>query len=177
MEFQNYDDYMRSALSFSSTGAQIGMQDSFPMSMPNNCTMGMQGCCSNMNYPNMCMTPFNNMHMASNQMWQTQSCDLEKLYPDCYRVLLPLVVSACRNISMPITEEMLDKMTDDIYDKAVTDDRINVNITVEIDNRETKSDNENRQTFNKPPRRNPRRNRFLRDLIRILLLRELIGRR
>lgn len=191
MEFQNYDDYMRSALGFSAMCSPIGMQGNFPM--------GVNGYCSNMNCPNNCMVPFNNMNMASNQMWQTQSNDLEKMYPDCYRVIYPMVVSACRNVAMPITEETLDRMTDDIYDRAVTDNRISVNITVEIDNRDSKSDsedrkntnskfdsenrqnssskfdNENRQMFNRPPIRRPHRNRFLRDLIRILLLRELIG--
>lgn len=199
MDFQNYDDYMRNTLGFSGMGSPMGMQSSFPMGMQNNSAMGMNGCCSNMNYPNMCITPYSNTNMVSNPMWQTQSCDLEKMYPDCYKVIYPMVISACRNVAMPITEEDLDRMTDDIYDRAVTDNRISVNITVEVDNRDSKSDSEDRQNrnskfggedrqnssskfgsedrqmLNRPTIRRPHRNRFLRDLIRILLLRELIG--
>ena len=70
---------------------------------------------------------------------------------------------------IPMTEEMLDMMTDDIYDRVEADGRINVDISVEVRNNEEVQ--ENRQ------RRPRRRNRFLRDLIRILLLRELLRRR
>ena len=108
-------------------------------------------------------------------MWQDSSCDLERMYPDSYRVVYPMVVSTCRNVSMPVTEDMIDRMTDDIYDRAVADGRINVDISVELETRED-SKEEDRQMINRPPRRR-RRNRFFRDLIRILLLRELIGRR
>ncbi len=151
MEFKNYDDYMRSTLGFSGMGT------------PN------MGC---MNCDNMCVMPFQGMN--SNQMWQSQSCDLERMYPDCYRVVYPMVVSACNAITMPITEDMLDRMTDDIYDRAIADERISVDINIEVENRE---ENEDRQNVNRPRRPRPRRNRFFRDLIRILLLRELLGRR
>ena len=159
MDYQSYDDYMRNTLGFSSMN--------FPM--------GMQGTsCPNMNCQNMCITPYSNM--SSNQMmWQDSSCDLERMYPDSYRVVYPMVVSTCRNVSMPVTEDMIDRMTDDIYDRAVADGRINVDISVELETRED-SKEEDRQMINRPPRRRSR-NRFFRDLIRILLLRELIGRR
>lgn len=118
---------------------------------------------TNMNYSNMYMnnqTPYQNMYLATNS--------LERMYPDTYRIVYPMVVSACNMVNMPITEEMLDRMTDDIYDRAIADSRINIDINIEIESRE---DNESRQ------RRPRRRNRFFRDLIRILLLRELLGRR
>lgn len=156
MDFQNYDDYMRSSFGFSGMNSQMGM----PMGMQNTCC------------PNMGMTPFSNM--ASNQMWQDAS-DLERMYPDCYRVVYPMVVTACANITMPVTEDMIDRMTDDIYDRAAADGRISIDINVEVENREESSDD--RQMMGRPRRPRPRRNRFFRDLIRILLLRELLGRR
>lgn len=150
MDFQNYDDYMRSTLGFSNMGAQ---------------SMG------GMNCGNMCAVPFQSM--SSNQMWQTPSCDLERMYPDSYRVIYPMVVSVCNTITMPVTEDMIDRMTNDIYDRAVTDARISVDINVEV---ETREENDDRQMANRPRRPRPRRNRFLRDFIRVLLLRELLGR-
>ena len=159
MDYQSYDDYMRNTLGFSSMNSPMGMQGT---------------SCPSMNCQNMCITPYSNM--SSNQMmWQDSSCDLERMYPDSYRVVYPMVVSTCRNVSMPVTEDMIDRMTDDIYDRAVADGRINVDISVEVETRED-SKEEDRQMINRPPRRR-RRNRFFRDLIRILLLRELIGRR
>lgn len=159
MDYQSYEDYMRNTLNYSGMGSPMGMQST---------------SCPNMNCQNMCITPYSNM--SSNQMmWQDSSCDLERMYPDSYRVVYPMVVSTCRNVSMPVTEDMIDRMTDDIYDRAVADGRINVDISVELETRED-SKEEDRQMINRPPRRR-RRNRFFRDLIRILLLRELIGRR
>lgn len=160
MDYQNYDDYMRNTLGFS------GM----------NSPMNMQGTsCPNMNCQNMCISPYSNM-VSNQMMWQDPSYDLERMYPDSYKIVYPMVVSYCRNVSMPVTEDMIDRMTDDIYDRAVADGRISVDINVEIENREDSKDSEDRQMVNRPPRRR-RRNRFFRDLIRILLLRELIGRR
>ncbi len=125
---------------------------------------------TNMNYSNMYMnnqTPYQNMYLATNS--------LERMYPDTYRIVYPMVVSACNMVNMPITEEMLDRMTDDIYDRAIADSRINIDINIEIESRE---DNNSRQLSDESRQRRPRRrNRFFRDLIRILLLRELLGRR
>lgn len=145
MDFQNYDDYMRNTLGFSGMGNQS------------------MGC---MNCNNMCAMPYQNM-------WQNQPCDLERMYPDSYQVVYPMVVTACRMITMPITEELIDNITDDIYDRAIADGRINIDIDVKVQSREESND---RQMANRP-RRPQRRNMFFRDLIRILLLRELLGRR
>ena len=125
--------------------------------------------CSNMNYPNM---NYSNMCMNNQTPYQnmSQSCDyLETMYPDTYRVVYPMVVSACNMVNTPVTEDMLDKMTNDIYDRAEADGRINIDISVEVRNNGEMQENRQRS-----PRR---RNRFLRDLIRILLLRELLRRR
>ena len=159
MDYQSYEDYMRNTLNYSGMGSPMGMQGT---------------SCPNMNCQNMCITPYSNM-ASTQMMWQDSSCDLERMYPDSYRVVYPMVVSTCRNVSMPVTEDMIDRMTDDIYDRAVADGRINVDINVEVETRED-SKEEDRQMINRPPRRR-RRNRFFRDLIRILLLRELLGRR
>lgn len=145
MNYQNYDEYMRSLMGYPN------MRTSMNMGM----NTGM----------NTCMTPFMNM--------DTVSDDLERMYPETYRIIYPMVCVSCDNIRTPVTEEMVDMMTDDIYDRAEADRRISIDLSIEVRNDESNNDSlqENRQ------RRPRRRNRFLRDLIRILLLRELLRRR
>ena len=136
MDYQSYDEYMRSL----------------------------------MGYPNMRASMYPSMSPSMFSM-ETSSEDLERMYPEVYRVVYPMVCFACDSINMraPITEQMVDTMTDDIYDRVEADGRINIDISVEV-----RSDEETQENRQRRPRR---RNRFLRDLIRILFLRELIRRR
>lgn len=118
----------------------------------------------NMDCPDMCsnsQTPYQNMSQFRES--------LDRMYPDCYRVVYPMVVSACNRVNMPISEEMLDGMTNDIYDRAEASGRINMGMEYrDINSRQ----------FNTFMQERPRRrNRFFRDLIRILILRELLRRR
>ena len=140
MNYQNYDEYMRSVLGYPNMGRSMN---------------------PNMSQP---MFQFSNMEIYSD--------DLERMYPEVYRVVYPMVCFACDNVRTPVTEGMVDMMTDDIYDRVEADGRINVNMYFE--DRNIQSDIEDRQ---EDRQRMPRRNRFLRDLIRILLLRELLRRR
>lgn len=148
MNYQSYEDYMRNSLGYNN------------MNYPEA------------NYPNMYMnnqTPFQNMYRSDD--------DLERLYPDTYRVVYPMVVSTCNmvNVNTPITEDMVDRMTDDIYDRAEADGRLMLEDNMEVANVEDES---SRQTSEESRRKRPRRrNRTFRDLIRILLLRELLRRR
>ncbi|MBQ2836038.1 MAG: hypothetical protein IJE68_04320 [Clostridia bacterium] len=151
MNYQSYDEYMRSLMGYPN------MRTSMNQNMNTGMNMEM----------NMGMNPFMNINM------DTSSEDLERMYPESYKVVYPMVCSACDNIRTPVTEEMIDMMTDDIYDRAEADGRINIDISVEVRDSESSSESsqENRQ------RRPRRRNRFFRDLIRVLLLRELLRRR
>lgn len=147
MNYQNHNEYMRGFMGYPNMRTSMNQ----PMNTGMNMNMGM----------NTGMSPFMNM--------DTNLDDLERMYPETYRVVYPMICSACDNVRTPVTEEMVDMMTDDIYDRAEADGRINIELTVEVRNDEDSQ--ENRQRI---PRR---RNRFFRDLIRILLLRELLGRR
>lgn len=175
MEYQNYDDYMRSILGYSVPSV-----------------------------PNFSQRNLNTNIYSSSNMFQSNS-NLERMYPDTYRAVYPIIVSTSNMVTLPITEEMLDRMVDDIYDKVETNGIININ--VEFRNRDdsklrektnisksdvnsSKLDDSSRQNFNpgRPPRppmpprppirpNPPRpRNPVFRDLIKILLLRELLGR-
>lgn len=103
------------------------------------------------------------------------SDNLERMYPEVYRVVYPMVCYACDNITMPVTEAMVNIVVNDIYDRVEADGRINIEVVFEADFKTTRIDNDEEMEYNKKMPR--RRNRFLRDLIRILLLRELLHRR
>ncbi len=103
-----------------------------------------------------------------------QNEELEKCYPDIYKIIYPMVQKTCMQNIKPITREVIDNMTEEIY-FAVEDNEISetrskeMNTTKELKNINSKIElKENRQRIIK--------NQGLNDLIRILILRELLGR-
>ena len=119
--------------------------------------------------------------------------DLERLYPDVYKLLYPMIQMACMRNTKPITEETIDEMVRDIYSNFNADDVTILNINLTNDVRGTSKTNEvsktssiktNSKTLSTETRnnegkeeRNSRTNNYLlNDLIRILLIRELLGR-
>lgn len=48
----------------------------------------------------------------------------EELYPEIYRKVYPLVCNECKNINTQITNEVLEKMTDNIYKSIEIDLKI-----------------------------------------------------
>ena len=156
---QTYDDYMRNVLGYSNfDGYRMN-----PMVNMNTGTMNNMGM-------NSMDTMGMNMHMMNSQ---DMSCeDIERLYPEVYKVVYPMVSSSCDrvNLNMPITDEIVTRMTEEIYDRAESDPRINIQLNVEVRESDTsKTSSETRQ-------RRPR-NPLFQDLIRILFLRELFRRR
>lgn len=123
--------------------------------------------------PNNCIQDtyqINNFNTFSNDDFQNNS-KIEELYPDIYRVVYPIVCRECNMNTMPITEECIEKMTDNVYKSIEVDLKLNTNVNIEF----RKSDNRNasnRQIENREDRQ--RNNNFLRDLIKILILRELL---
>lgn len=81
-----------------------------------------------------------------------QSQELENCYPDIYRIVYPMVQKVCNQNTRAITKDLIESMTDEIY--------------FAIEDKEEKMI-ESRQ---------PNQNQGLNDLIRILILRELLGR-
>lgn len=142
MNYQSYDEYMRNL-------------------------MGYPDMRTSMNQPMMNQNIAQSMPQFTNMDTYTE--DLERMYPETYRIIYPMVCFACDNLRSPVTEETVDMMTDDIYDRVEADGRINIDISVELRN-----DEDDKETRQRMPRR---RNRFLRDFIRVLLLRELLRRR
>jgi len=112
--------------------------------------------------------PMNNTYDMNYDNWEMpnmtamnaiQIQELENCYPEIYRIVYPMVQRACNQNTKPLTRDLIDSMTDEIY-FAIEDKEMQ-------DNRQKDEKNEDRQI---------RRNTNLNDLIRILILRELLGR-
>ena len=114
----------------------------------------------------------NSMSMPTTAMSNIQIRELEKCYPEIYNIIYPMIQKACSENRGEVTRELVDKMTEEIY-LAVEDRELEQNRTSE------KVDDKTARTSNIKDDRtceNRQRNTGLNDLIRILLLRELIGR-
>lgn len=165
MNEQSYENYIRSILGYPNT----------TNNMSNNC------------YENNCYEmPYN----ANIQ--EVDTTTLESCYPEIYKIIYPMITKRCTTNNMPITREVIENMTDEIYSAVESNTEIGINITL---NNEVKT-TQNRTTsqLNSEPRKEVKtseisknnmenrgedrqfRNNNLRDLIKILLIRELIGR-
>ena len=134
-------------------------------------------------YQNMYDNQFENQYSCGNCMMNPQmnmatqqaGDEIESCYPDIYRIVYPMVQKACMTNTSPVTKETIDRMTTEIYNNIETGDIINLNINLgntvngaQTENRENKEE--------KTENRVAPRNFMLNDLIRILLIRELLGR-
>lgn len=144
----------------------------------------------------------NTTNMNQNQIYQNEypnpsqvnmRNDLEDFYPEIYKIIYPMVQKACDGNMGPNSREEIERMTDEIYSAIEDSNQINVNINLgntvsttnmnrtqnrnEIPKEEVqkKQEVENRNIEGES-RISPRNNN-LRDLIKILLIRELLRRR
>ena len=117
---------------------------------------------------------------------------LEQFYPEIYKIIYPMIKKACNENMTANTREEIEQMTDEIYSALEDNNQINVNInlgnnisttsTNQVENRNEKQKEEIQKrtvTENKNTQQQERRapmNNNLRDLIKILLIRELLGR-
>lgn len=113
-----------------------------------------------MNYENWEMSEMN----AMNNM---QVHELENCYPEIYRIVYPIIQKTCTQNTRPVTRELIDSMANEIY-SALEDREMEENRNKEIKSTKSTETLENRQLI--------QRNTGLNDLIRILLIRELLGR-
>ena len=116
------------------------------------------------NYDNTYNMKYYNWEMPNMiAMNDIQIQELENCYPDIYRIIYPMIQKVCSQNTRTITRDLIDSMTDDIY-FAIEDKEIQENR-----NKEGKIEKvtEDRQIV---------RNTNLNDLIRILILRELLVR-
>lgn len=104
------------------------------------------------------------------RMEQSQYNLSEDLYPDIYRIVNPVVEEVCnRNRNKNITEELVRAMTEEVYSSVEENPalKVNVQIKTELKNGDVRNPNaKNSETR--------QRNFLLNDLIRILILRNLL---
>lgn len=110
-----------------------------------------------------------------------QNIEIEDCYPEIYKVVYPMVSKACSSNTRPVTSNLIDELTNEIYLSIESDNEINVtiNLTNEVGSEKMPSNSKNlRKEEVRENRGKDRqfRNKGLQDLIRILLIRELLGR-
>lgn len=145
-------------------------------------------------------------NMNQNQMYQNEypnpsqinmRNDLEECYPEIYKIIYPMVQKACDGNMRANSREEIEQMTDEIYSALEDSNQINVNINLgntisttnmnrtqnrneiskeEIQKKSSEKQEVENRNIETESRISPRNNN-LRDLIKILLIRELLRRR
>lgn len=166
MYYNDYEDYMRSVLGYNGSSMR-------PYDTNNYMQSRNQGMMPTY------QSEFSNVQLQDN---------IEDLYPDIYKIIFPMVCKVCQNNTRPITNELVEQMTMEVYNNIEADDIniININVgTRDVSSKEQSSNErgtdvkssqdkmENRQTEESRQRRP--NNPLLRDLIRILILNRLLG--
>lgn len=114
--------------------------------------------------------------------------EIEECYPEIYKIVYPMITKKCSMVNQPITKDLINQMTDEIYSAIEVNNQINVNINLQNEMQTTqnnRSDRKNQmgEVSKKDTLKESRgedrqfRNRDLRDLIQILIIRELLRRR
>ena len=140
------------------------------------------------------MDPIMNMNqMNMNQMTEMYESEgnfacnqtsVDDMYPEIYRIIYPMICKACMAVSENVTEDLVSRITNEVYMNVEHMEVVEENrgFTINISTQPSKSiknDSLNRTTTNSSVsnvrQETRQRNPLLRDLIRILVLRELIG--
>lgn len=95
--------------------------------------------------------------------------NLDDYYPEIYKIVYPMVCKSCLYITGEITEELVENLTNEIYDNLEKEEK-----QEETKNMQTKYRNIRYTNNNLEEKR--QRNFLLNDLIKILILRELTER-
>ena len=145
MDYQNYEEYMRSILGYS------------PYSERNYTYTNEQ----------------EDMYSYADEMAVMQPTqDLTPFYPEIYRIIYPMVCKVCNiNSGRELTKELLEQMTDEIYKNVEPEEECSTRTASPLKNGDVINPNSKDP---EPVIKETRQTNFLlRDLIRILILREL----
>lgn len=150
MNDQSYEDYIRSIVGYS--GNNIYTQ-----------------------------SPYENDFSYNNVNFSVNDNMIRQYYPKIYRIVNPIVQKICANKSSNVTEDIINQMTDEIYYQIEGDNEINININltnnVRGDSNNVKVENkQSRETGSREDRQQRNQNPLLRDLIKILIINELLRR-
>ncbi len=120
------------------------------------------------NSPNTYRETENNYYYDTMRVNQNMQ-EVNNLYPEIYGIVYPVVQKVCsRRGFLNINEEQINQMVEEVYSVVEADE--------EEDTRDNIKNGDVKNPRAKETRRPPRRNFLLRDLIRILIIRELLGR-
>lgn len=148
MDYQNYEEYMRSVLGYSPYVDRNYTYTSSQEDMYNN---------------------YMNMSETSN-MQPTQ--DLTEFYPEIYKIIYPMVCKACNvNSDREVTKDLLEQITDEIY-RNVEPEEQQTTSRADVQLKNGDVINPNAKEPEQQTRETRQNNFLLRDLIRILLLKE-----
>ena len=138
------------------------------------------------------MNPMMNMGMNQTnsmmEMYETEgnfTCDqasIDDMYPEIYRIIYPMICKACMAINENVTEDLVSRITNEVYMNVehmeVAQPNRGSKITLQP-NKTMKNDSISKTTSNSiqnvRQQETRQRNPLLNDLIRILVLRELVG--
>ncbi len=121
----------------------------------------------------------NYSYRTQDNMTVAQNSQLEQNYPEIYKVVYPMVSKRCENVRADLSNEELEKMTDEIYFALESKKETQLNINLKNDVRTSSSVNARKADVSatESPKRETRQfNSGLRDLVKILLIRELLNR-
>ena len=97
---------------------------------------------------------------VNNDFHNQNNMELDRLYPDLYKLLYPMIKTACLRNTKPITAEKIEEMVKEIYSNFHNEETSQTSIKVK--NKGTE--------INKVEKAN---NDFLKDVIKILLIKEV----
>ena len=175
MYYQNYEDYMRAVL-----GYPIERRNVYSSYNKNNY---LQFNDTNLAIQNM----EEKSNYISNNINKNEGNRFLDLYPEIYKIVNPMICKICENNRAPVTRELIQKMTDEVYNNLEETNQNSTQKNSNLNNREYKEirgskenvvqkdarDNkENREV--RETRQIMQKNNLLRDLIQILILKKLL---
>lgn len=148
MNYQNYEEYMRSVLGYSPY-------------VENDYTYTDEQ---------------EDIYAYSNDVMQMQqhlNQDLTPFYPEIYKIIYPMVCKVCNtNSGRELTKDLLDQMCDEIYRNVEPEQETEISARNQVPLKNGDVRNPNSKEPVSPVKETRQTNFLLRDLIRILLLRE-----
>ena len=125
-------------------------------------------------YDQLCYnSPYNNC--AKKSFSRNLVTDIEKLYPEIYQIIYPMIKKALIQNTRPITENTLNEITNDIYNNIESENIINIKTDIANSRNENKPI-QNTKNTSVVTEENRHINNSICDLIKILLIRELIDK-
>ena len=104
---------------------------------------------------------------------QQQTQDLSAFYPEIYKIIYPMVCKECNlNSNRELTKELLEQMCDEIYTNVEPEQETESTVRNQLPLKNGDVRNPNAKEPIQPVKETRQTNFLLRDLIRILLLRE-----